>query len=428
MKNIFKIASLALVVLLSACELDPVLNPNDPTSESFENGASLADLKLLAAGVESNMRSDMGFHFNTVSIVGREYYDLTNTDPRYTGELVGKNGEDLDNNGFLTTRAFSQVYRVARNANNLIVATQNSAAGLSDAEKGGIIGVAETLKAYSLLLELGRQGEGGMRIDVVDPDNLGPFLSYSESLTALKQSLDAAYGQLTTAGTLPIDLSFISQGGVTFPEFNRAIAARVAMYQGDKPAMLSALNNSFIDEAGSLTAGLYHPFGLTGNDISNPLVVVPGQSFFMAHPNFDDDADMNDSRVTSKTTDLGMMVTSDMLSGDRQISLYTGQTDPVPLIRNEELILMLAEANIGTNNGEAQRLLNLIRVAAGTGTVSFNTDAEAVDELLKQRRYSLFGEGHRWLDLRRYNKLGELPLDRAGDIIHQRFPRPVLEG
>jgi hypothetical protein len=48
--------------------------------------------------------------------------------------------------------------------------------------------------------------------------------------------------------------------------------------------------------------------------------------------------------------------------------------------------------------------------------------------MLEQRRYSLFYEGHRWIDMRRYNKLGELPIDRPGDQVWSALPIPQTEG
>jgi len=47
--------------------------------------------------------------------------------------------------------------------------------------------------------------------------------------------------------------------------------------------------------------------------------------------------------------------------------------------------------------------------------------------MLKQRRYSLFFEGHRWIDMRRYDLLGTLPIDRTGDDVWTEFPLPVTE-
>ena len=98
------------------------------------------------------------------------------------------------------------------------------------------------------------------------------------------------------------------------------------------------------------------------------------------------------------------------------------------MIRNEELILIRAEARIGNNNSGAADDLNVIRNAHGLPNYSGGMDdASLTDEMLKQRRYSLFAEGHRWVDMRRYGRLGTLPIDRTGDDVWQQMPRPVDE-
>ena len=175
MKYINKLfIALTVVFAAQACDIDTVDNPNAPTAESLLNGATLADLRLLAHGVESAIRNDMQFHYWTTSIVGREYYDLNGIDPRYTTELVGKNGESLDNNGFLTTRSWNTAYRTARNANNLIIATANTSSTLTPEEINGINGYAQTMLAYALQLESSRQYENGIRVDVADAENFLP--------------------------------------------------------------------------------------------------------------------------------------------------------------------------------------------------------------------------------------------------------------
>jgi hypothetical protein len=78
--------------------------------------------------------------------------------------------------------------------------------------------------------------------------------------------------------------------------------------------------------------------------------------------------------------------------------------------------------------GEAVKALNVIRRGHGLGNYSGPETKEAlINELLYERRYSLYFEGHRWLDLRRYNRLDELPLDRPDDDIWDAFPLPVTE-
>lgn len=427
-----KIVVFAVVLLfgVSACEITPIENPNGPTLESLQNGASLADIRLIASGVESLLRGDMEFYYWTVSIVGREYYDLNNTDPRYTGELLGAQGAQLDNNGFLTTRTFAANYRTIRNAYLLIEAVENSNAGLSDAEKNAMYGFARTVQAYSLLLVANRQYNNGVRLDTEDPDNLGPFTAdYQASLAGIAALLDVANLNLSGGATdFPFNSS-LAPNVQAMIEFNRAIAARVALYQGDKAGALSALNASFFDLGGDLNMGPAHIFGTGGNDRLNPLFNVAGQDLYGAHDSWVADAEAGDTRVAAKTTPFAATVSADGLSADNQVTIYSSNTAPVSLIRNEELILIYAEANIGSNNTEAVNAINVIRNAAGLADYAGGTSAaELLDEVLKQRRYSLFGEGHRWIDLRRTGKLSEIPLDRAGDTVHEQFPRPVLEG
>ena len=92
---------------------------------------------------------------------------------------------------------------------------------------------------------------------------------------------------------------------------------------------------------------------------------------------------------------------------------YPTNVSPVPIIKNEELILLRAEARY--NNGDIPGALadiNFIRVnSGGLAPLAGFADANAfVDELLYNRTYSLLFEGgHRWVDYRRYNRLAQLP-------------------
>ena len=56
------------------------------------------------------------------------------------------------------------------------------------------------------------------------------------------------------------------------------------------------------------------------------------------------------------------------------------------------------------------------------------TAANALDQLLYEKRYSLLFEGgHRWIDMRRYDKLDELPLDLPNHTVFSAFPIPFDE-
>src|SRR5439155_26508034 len=106
---------------------------------------------------------------------------------------------------------------------------------------------------------------------------------------------------------------------------------------------------------------------------------------------------------------------------------------PIPIIKNEELILLRAEANLGLGHvAEALADLDLIRINSGglePTTLTPSSPAEDVlTELLYNRLYSLLWEqGVRWIDARRYHRLGTLPLDRPDDKTFEHLLVPASE-
>lgn len=139
-----------------------------------------------------------------------------------------------------------------------------------------------------------------------------------------------------------------------------------------------------------------------------------------------------DERITEKVTLRDVPAALDDLSSNYGLSVYDSQRAPIPVIRNGELILLRAEALIQRNNAgdlqDAEDDINTIRNAAGLPDYNGNqTQAALTDEMLNQRRYELFFEGHRWIDMRRYDRLDQLPIDRPGDTVWESFPIPEQE-
>ena len=94
----------------------------------------------------------------------------------------------------------------------------------------------------------------------------------------------------------------------------------------------------------------------------------------------------------------------------------TTNASSIAVIRNEELILLRAEAKLATGDKSgAIADLNVVRVNSGGLPASSLTAASSNDQILTgilyEKRYSLMMEGHRWVDMRRYGKLSLLPLD-----------------
>lgn len=430
-----KIISYSIMLLLAAsfasCQKD-YGNLNNPTIESYLDNASRDQLNNLVVGSLSGMRNTEGLYLDAVGAVGREMYRFSGADPRYVTDLLG--GAPLSNTGFYITNPWAARYRVVKNCNVLLEAAENSTL-ISEAEKKGYYAFAKTIKAYELLLNLNMTYSNGVRIDVADPNNLGPVLGYDESLSAIAALLDEAN---TDLGSAEVSFPLPGFGSLTdangFGQFNRALAARVAIYEERWSDALADLDASFFDLNEDFQMGVNEVFGTGSGDQLNSAYFPQNQNgeVRLAHPSYADDIEANDDRI-GKATLRDAPASSGGVTSDRDVWVYTSSTAPIPIVRNEELILIYAEAHIQMNTAndlnEAVDALNIIRNGHGLADYSGAVTKDAlIDEMLNQRRYSLFFEGHRWIDMRRYGKLDELPIDREGDVVWEEFPLPLTEG
>lgn len=415
--------------LLAACQKGEIPNLNTPVVDDVVQSATKEQLDNLAVGLESSMRFTLNTYFDDVSILGREIYRFSGSEPRYTTELMGQG--ELDNNTFYITNPWASRYRAVRQAHIMMDAVAN-AAYLSAEQKKGYNGFAKTVMAHQLLMNLTLTYENGIRTDVKNPSQLGPIKPNQEALTDIAALLDEGKADLTGSTiSFPISTGFT---GFSTPagliQFNRALAARVAVYRQQWAAALTALNESFFDLNGSFSRGVFHVFSSASGDQLNNLFLQqnnPGENR-LAHPSYAADISPGDDRI-QKATLRAAPVTVGGLTSNRDVWIYTSNTAPIAIIRNEELVLIYAEAKIQLNQfADGIVALNRIRtghnIAAYAGAVN---QAALINEMLRQRRFSLFAEGHRWVDMRRYNKLGELPNTRPGDKVWDKFPVPLTE-
>ncbi len=412
---------LLAVLLMSSCEKLDFPNPNAPVIEDVP-------ISTLVTGIEAGMRTDLAIYLRVVGTVGREIYYFEPADPRYTGELLFNTP---DPGGFLLNRPWSGRYQVIADCRFML---EKSAKELAGAEKAAADGFAKTMMAYQLLLNLNLTNSNGLQLDF--SGTFAPFASKTESFAFIENLLDDGAADLSNGGDeFPFGLS---PGFADFPtpaafrQFNRAIRARVAVYQAKWQDALNALDESFLDESKPLEFGAYHVYGSGLGDQLNNIFESTSAPFvkLMAHPSFASDAEAGDQRFASKVAQRPEAQAFDNLSSSYQVTITESSTDPLPIIRNEELILLRAEANIGLNNlPAAETDINFIRSAAGLASVTLSAQ-NALDQVLHEKRYSLFMEGHRWVDLRRYDRLNTnfVPLDRPDtDDFLIEFPPPETE-
>lgn len=434
----FRAAALAGLAALAGCrlvELEPVTNPNNPNLESVVRNASRAQLDALGVGVEAALRLA---HVNNApnnwvtGSLGREIFVLATNESRWFQEILGTRGT-LDESGFYNNTAYTN-FAVACRAAKIFTASANATAVVTAAQQQGIAGFAHTYEALAKLHLLVLQGENGIRIDVDNHLKPGKFVSYTASLAHIRALLDQGAAELAAAGpafAFPLSTGYAGPAdrpaGVagasfntpaTFRQVNRALAARVALYQGDHAGALTALAASFYDPAASLDLGpkiVFNP--TTAGDASNPYFQVANgdqPALVVAAENFVTEAEPGDQRLTKAPLRTGTARTLGGISGRYEVRLYPTPTTPIDIIRNEELVLIAAEAHAATGHlAEAVAALNVVRTRAGglppRPAASFAQPADYLDEILKQRRYSLFYENHRWFDLRRLQRFTPTP-------------------
>lgn len=400
---------LPLYLIALGCEDLNFPDPNSPSTAS-------ATVQSLVTGAEAGMRGSLSNYLIGVSSVGREAYHFEPADPRYTGELIHG---PLDPGGFVVYSSWNSRYRVIKNCQLL----------LEKSDDKGVEGFAKTIEAYQLLLALNMQNNNGVKIAPYNGLDSDPA-SKSAAFTEIARLLDDASSALDAAGaSFGFKLSSGFSGfdtPATFKKFNRALAGRVAVYMGQWDKALTALGQSFMDASGDMDLGVYHVFGSGQGDASNGMYENPNASYVrtMAHMSFKTDAEAGDPRYTSKIVERADTTVYDGLQSNLAVSVWGGAYDPVAIVRNEELVLLKAEANIG-KGGDGLTEINAVRSAHGLADAA----SGGLDQLLHEKRYSLFMEGHRWVDMRRYGKTGSLPNDRSsrGDQVFDSFPIPEAE-
>jgi len=433
-------------LLTGACDLD-IANPNSPPP--IGQDPSRSEVAAAVSGILIAARQDLGDWVLDAGIIGREAYRFDGSDPRFVTEFL--QGPLDPGSGAFGGDHWFEPYRTIRSVHTLLDVLP-TATQLSAEEQSAVQGFAETFLAYGVLMVLDAHTEDSIPLDVDRPLDAepAPFVSNDSAFTYVANLLEVANTALAAGGdafpfTLPDGFTgFDTPEG--FARFNRALKARVEIYRASLGcgnqcygAAANAASNAFADTsgAGTLNDGVYMNYGTGPGDDPNVLAQDPQTSDNLVHPSLAADAETQvgggpDARLLAKTVLRPSRTVSDLTS-DRSFINYPSPGSPIPLIRNEELILILAEANLGLNNpANAAAYVNYIRRTSGKLAPIANLDAQSADSILSvilhERQYSLLYEGgHRWVDMRRTGRLGQVPIDRPSDVVHTTFPIPTDE-
>ncbi len=435
-------AALAAAALAgAACSNDRFVEPNRNQPGVDIATADPNYVQFAATGILAQNRIVLDDYVRDLGTLGRESYNYTQTEGRNTsGYLVNYN----DNAGFGAGAAvWTGRYTNLRNIRNFNRSVEASAT-LDDQEKNAARGFSATMEALELHYLIASRHDNGIVVEVRDdPLDLAPFVSRDSAYNYIVARLDAGSQALAQGGAaFPFSLSGGFTGfttPATFNRFNRALYARVQAYRGSYGCgapcyqqALTALGQSFVDPAGALDLGVYAVFSTAANDATNAANTAGGAArVVVAHPSVANEFPRKpdgtpDNRYVAKFTVLrnaqgaenpvpapGTGIGIPTTIGLR---IYPTQDARVPIVKNEELILLRAEARYFTGDVVgALADINTIRTRSGglapIAASAIATPAQFVTELLVQRRFSLYQEGHRWIDHRRFGRLAELPRD-----------------
>ena len=389
---------------------------------------NLAQLQAQASGLLAGDREQHAFFTLVLETMGRDAYRIDGADPRYIQQPLGQ----FSPGAFLVDFTWNSTYRTIRGAQALVAGVEGSSV-LTAQEKAASQGFARTMQGLEYIHLVDTRDTLGVPISTAS-GNIDPVVCKPKVLAYMSALLDSGATSLQAGGssfpfTLPPGFSGFTTPA-TFLKLNRALAAKVHVYRGfagfrstktadaaELNAALTALDASFQNtNPADFRVGPYHTYSTASGDLQNGNF---DRSVVRANPKVLSEAEAGDLRLSKIHKDPAFTKALPDSSAVSDIIFLNiaGPTTPLPIIINEELVLVRAEALWGlTRDAEALTLVNLVRQNSGglapKAAASFATRLDLLREILKQKRYSLlFESGARLVDYRMFGLYAELGLE-----------------
>jgi hypothetical protein len=405
-----------------------------PVDAPDQNAQALSDLTgtpsvsaiaTAAQGLIRGMRGSLSTQL--YSRLGREGYNLDPGNPQNFPAYYTTLGD---------LAQWSGPYATIKLA-DLVIEPLDRVVGLSAAEREGFRGFAKTVKAFELLKVIRSTDVNGALLDAAanPTDPPAPIAAKAAVYTEIFKLLDEGRTHLLAAGSAFRFLLGSGFAGLNTPaqflKFNRAVRARANIDLQRFSEALVDLGASFLDTSAPLTFGVYYTYSLVSGDLTNPLYEGVPRLYFV-HPSIVARAQKKadgtlDDRVGRKVKSIPPFARFGLQAVSETWTHIPSQTSSIAVLRNEELILLRAEANLGIGNSPAALTdINFVRVNSGgllPLTLPYVPAAGApptlLDELLYNKTYSMMWEegSSSWLDARRYAKLAQLPHDLPGHVV-----------
>jgi hypothetical protein len=297
----------------------------------------------------------------------------------------------------------------------------------------------------------------GVALQKDDPADVDPaaIICKKDMINYVAALLDSANTNLTAGGNIAFPWSAFPTGMFAFGRdyrrvtnfvlFNRGWKGKVDFYRGmDHQNPQPALFTTAIAEltqalggaapgavpASTFATGMYYVFVPAGTEAApNPY----SDTRIGINPALDSllPGDTRSSKIVTRstTTIQGITLTKTLL---RSVPSSANQSAPLPVLKDEELVLLRAQAEFEAGqfaNGYLD--LNSVHTSYGLTPYAPSVDInQARSDLLYDKRYSLLGEGvQRLVDLRAYSRLNATyyPKQTATDVYNTAFPIPKAE-
>jgi starch-binding outer membrane protein, SusD/RagB family len=437
---------IAGVLALGACQNTDVPFPNQPTLTSLTGAPTPASVGVAAQGmIVGEDQTETGFATSTGTIA-REFLPLNSQEPRPYNEAL--NGPV--NNASQGGGNWAGYYTNIRQGWIILHALDQLGTSMSDADKSAIKGFTLIWMANNLRQVIDSHDINGAVIDTDrDPfGDPGALATYTDAVTYDLKQFDDGIAALQKGGaTFPFKFNSGWTGfntPATFLTVAHALKGRAALHFKQYAVALTETNASFINTNSSLDLGPTLIFSAAAGETKNPIFnsqinyahtfivtsaeLKPGATITVCNIDSTTQCDDRVARNVTKTTGKTYLQSFSNLV----FTKYASSNASFPVIRNEELILNRAETRFQTGDiAGAISDVNLIRTKSGGLPARADLNAtNLLSEILKQRFFSLWLEGDRWVALRRYNKLGDttlLPKDVPTHIVWTKYPVPNSE-
>jgi hypothetical protein len=452
---------LAGVLVSAGCKDSTAVNPQDaPTADALSGELRRASLQTLAIGVLAADRQTFvgtGSAYPILAeIYARNIYRLDPSEPRYLNETIINTP---DRGSFAGGGGWTGQYITIRQTNTLLRALENPAPGVfSAAELAAIRGFAQTFKAIAYYRVVEMRDTIGVALQGDDPDNTTPLpiICKKDMNNYVAALLDSANTNLVAAGNITFPWAAFPTGMFNFGRdyrrvqnfvlFNRGWKGKVDFYRGmdhqaPQPALFTTAINELTEALGGSAAGavpssrfqtgMWYVFVPAGTEAApNPysdtrIGINPALDSVQA-------GDTRSSKIVNRAAAATIQGITLIKTLQRSVPSAANQAAPLPVLRDEELVLLRAQAYFEAGRFvEGYADLNSVRTSYGLAPRVVSVDIQqARSDLLYEKRYSLLGEGvQRLVDLRAYGRLNaaNYPPQTAQDAYNSAFPIPKAE-